>query len=163
MDTVCLGFFETFNKYGQSNGYHIKLFADEQNTNRSFIKLIQNYREGNLSDELSQNKLSLISFLTNENIIDVLFKEDNLINIFSKVEHIDKIKRGLYFDETQINVGEKLFYINDINVLFTFLNWLLIQNGDFDNFDFEIVFLNKKSPIDWLFEQQNDNVEDIEF
>jgi hypothetical protein len=161
MDAVCLGYLETFNKYGQSNGYHIKLFVDEQKTNLSFINLIHDYEENNLSDQIYPYNLSLYSLLTNESIIDVIFKEDNLSNIFNDVVHIDKGKRGLYFDKTQINVGEKLFYINDINVLFTFLKWLLLQNNDFDNFDFEIVFLKEKSPLDWLFGE--DNNDEIQF
>jgi hypothetical protein len=104
----------------------------------------------------------LYNLLANESIVDILFKEDNPINIFNKIQHIDKAKRGLYFEKTQINVGEKLFYINDINVLFTILKWILLQNNDFDNFDFEIVFLNEKSPIDWLLGEDNID-QDIEF
>jgi hypothetical protein len=42
------------------------------------------------------------------------------------------------------------------------LKWILLQNNDFDNFDFEIVFLNEKSPIDWLFGEDNID-QDIEF
>ena len=161
MDAVCLGYLETINKYGQSNGYHIKLFVDEQKTNLSFINLIHDYEENNLSVQIYPNNLSLYSLLTNESIIDLIFKEDNLSNIFNEVIHIDKVKRGLYFEKTQINLGEKLLYINDINVLFTFLKWILLQNNDFDNFDFEIVFLKEKSPLDWLFGQ--DNNDEIQF
>jgi hypothetical protein len=162
MDALCLGYLETFNKYAQSNGYQIKLFVDEQKTYPSFINLIHDYEENNLSDEIYQNNFLLYNLLANESIVDILFKEDNPINIFNKIQHIDKAKRGLYFEKTQINVGEKLFYINDINVLFTILKWILLQNNDFDNFDFEIVFLNEKSPIDWLLGEDNID-QDIEF
>ena len=73
MDALCLGYLETFNKYGQSNGYHIKLFVDEQKTYRSFINLIHDYEENNLSDEIYQNNFSLYSILTNESIIVLYF------------------------------------------------------------------------------------------